>query len=283
MLAEAVSTFAQTTQTLSAADLDRPWAWRDYTEEGIRFAFFVTYQELRELAVTMWQARQEHGQPPTSAQLILAQYHAAYRDLHAALLGLEAEPANQPPAEAEWPVRRVLAHILGADLGFYAVVRYTLDRHRLNDGRPAQVSEEALLPLLGLDEAAYGALMREPVEKLLAYYDTHHTRLLGELAGLAEAELELPSTYWENEAMPLRFRLHRFDAHLRQHTVQIDKIRLAISQPPTEAQRLLRLIYAALAEVEGAQLGVPDLGQAQWQALARTIASRAEDLAARLT
>ena len=65
-------------------------------------------------------------------------------------------------------------------------------------------------------------------------------------------ELALPSMYWEEYQLSLRFRLHRFDSHLRQHTVQVDKALVEIGQAPTEARRLLRLIYAALAAAFGA-------------------------------
>ena len=66
--------------------------------------------------------------------------------------------------------------------------------------------------------------------------------------------------FWESTPMPLEFRLHRFDAHLRQHTIQIEKTLKAIGLPFTEAKRLLRLIYAALADVENQAIGLEDFG-----------------------
>ncbi len=50
-LAQSVETFAYLTQSLTDADLDRAWAWGDYESEGVRFAFFRVYEELRTLAV----------------------------------------------------------------------------------------------------------------------------------------------------------------------------------------------------------------------------------------
>ena len=52
-LARAVERFANLTQDVTDSDLDREWAWGAYESEGIRFAFFRTYEELRELAVRM--------------------------------------------------------------------------------------------------------------------------------------------------------------------------------------------------------------------------------------
>jgi hypothetical protein len=54
---------------------------------------------------------------------------------------------------------------------------------------------------------------------------------------------------------PIRFRLHRFESHMRQHTIQIDKTLMLLGQPPTEVKRLLRLTYAAWADAENALIG----------------------------
>src|SRR5262245_45021462 len=102
-LIQAVDQFTQLTQRLSEADLEREWAWGDYAGEGVRFAFFRVMEELRTVAVRLTQLNR-----PTSAQRILAQYHAAFRDLYGALLDVSPELAAQPPAEKQWPARNTL-------------------------------------------------------------------------------------------------------------------------------------------------------------------------------
>ena len=79
--------------------------------------------------------------------------------------------------------------------------------------------------------------------------------------------------------MPLRFRLHRYDSHLRQHTIQVEKILATIGQPLNEAKRLLRLTYHALAEVEGICLGIPELGEQERAEAAQQIATRTQEIA----
>ena len=111
-LTHTVENFAALLLPLSEKDLEREWKWKDHDEEGIRFACFVTLQELRHLAVTLSTLRPQ----PTPAQHILNQYHAAYMNLQAALLGLSSENAEKPPAEGEWSVRQVYSHILGTDM-----------------------------------------------------------------------------------------------------------------------------------------------------------------------
>jgi hypothetical protein len=52
-LTHAVENFAALILPLSEKDLEREWIWKDHDKEGIRFACFVTLQELRHLAVEL--------------------------------------------------------------------------------------------------------------------------------------------------------------------------------------------------------------------------------------
>jgi hypothetical protein len=97
--------------------------------------------------------------------------------------------------------------------------------------------------------------MAEPLPGLQSTHKDLHQRILTDFSEISDPELETPSRYWEDEAHSLMFRLHRFDAHMRQHTIQIEKTLHAIDHVPSESQRLLRLIYSALAQVEGALIG----------------------------
>jgi len=281
-LARAVEQFAAVTQGLPDAELERAWAWGAYDSEGVRFAFFRTYEELRELAVKLAAQRSDQGPTRSEAQRILAQYHAAYRDLQAALLGIGPDEADRAPAEEQWSLRRTAAHIVGAEAGFYVVVKYALDRHRSADDRPAKIPDEVWETLLG-DEASFVATLEGPLVGIQSYHATLHERVLQEFAAISAAELDAPSMYWEGYEMSLRFRLHRFDSHLRQHTVQVDKISAGIDHSLHESKRLLRLIYAALAEVEGTTIGAWDLGAELRQAGAETISARAEEVARALS
>ncbi len=278
VLAQAVTKFAHVTLGVSDGALDRAWAWGSYDSEGVRFAFFRTYEELRELAVRLAGERAAGGAEVSSAQRVLAQYHAAYRDLDAVLLGATPDVANIPPAEGEWPLRQVVSHILLADVFFYGAVRYALERHRTGDGRPAKIPEEVWDVLVGMDEASFEALLASPLAELHTWHAVFHEKVLREFAGISEVELGLPSMYWENEPMSLRFRLHRFDSHMRQHTVQADKTLASTGHGPNEAKRLLRLIYAALAEVEGTTIGAWEVGARLRGEVAEVIVGRAEEI-----
>jgi hypothetical protein len=273
-LAHAVENFAALMRPLSEKDLERDWVWKDHDEEGIRFAFFVTLQELRHLAVTISALRPA----PTPAQHILSQYHAAYLDLQAALLGLSPEDEDKAPAEGEWSVRRAYAHILGTDIGFTSVVRYALEGHRAGTWKRERMSDEDEIRITGMSEADYETLTGGALEGMLAYHRTFHAEIIHDFSRISAEELDLPSTFWEETRFPLKHRLHRYEAHFTQHTIQIDKTLVAIGQAPSESKRLIRKLYAALAEAEGLMIGMEKMDDTAIRATASSISERTMEI-----
>jgi hypothetical protein len=212
------------------------------------------------------------------AQHILSQYHSAYIDLEAAVLGLTDEDAERAPAQGEWSVKQAYAHILGTDLGFSAVIRYALENHRAGRWTPDRIPEEEYPRLYGLSDQEYDELMNEPLGSMLAFHSQLHASIVSEFRTISDAELELPSTFWEETRFPIQHRLHRYEAHFTQHTVQIDKTLVAIGQAPSESKRLSRRIYAALAEVEGIMIRTEKMDEAAIRAAASSILSRAREI-----
>jgi len=290
-LTPALEAFTNVTLNLPDAALDIAWGWRDYTGEGIRFAFFRTYEELTNLAITLHEERARTS-PLTTAQRLLGEYHAAYIDLQAVCLGVSDETAAQPPSasdtsqlnaspeEEEWPARTALAHIVGADMGFYGVITFALEKHRAGIWSPdTKIADPDWDRIIGLNEAEYEEFLDGPFSKLQTGHREWHERILRNFSDITDDELEKPSRYWEKETLPLRFRLGRFASHMRQHTIQIEKTLTEISGPPSESRRLIRMLYAALAGVGAATLSANSLGQAARQALAQTITTRAAEIA----
>jgi hypothetical protein len=278
-LAHAVKQFADVTHGVPDLELGREWAWGAYDSEGVRFAFFRTYEELRELVARTAAERSAHGPAASTAQRILAQYHAAYRDLQAALLGIGSDEEDQAPAEGEWPLRKVVAHIVGAEVGFFVVVTCALERCRSGDGRPAEIPDEAWPTIVGEDMDSVRTILDGPLAGIQTYHQAFHERVLCDFSDIGETELGAPSMYWEGYEMSLRFRLHRFDSHLRQHTAQVDKTLESIGRSPNKAKRLLRLIYAALAEAEGVTIGAWEVGADLRHKVAEKVVARADKVA----
>lgn len=279
-LVQAIKRFTQVTLDAGEADLTRSWAWGDYDSEGVRFAFFRTYEELRELAYSITQERMATNRAPTLAQRMLATYHAAFYDMQAALMGLSHNDVEREPSAGEWSVHLIVAHITSADVGFYVAVRHALDRWRAGDRTPAPVPAEVWEALIGLDEQSFANIIGGPWDDLRSYQQFFHQRVIDEFSSITDGELDLLSQYWETTPMSLRFRLGRFDSHLRQHKVQIDKALTALNLAPGEARNLLRLIHVALADVEGAGFGAQEIEAKLAPEYAAAIARRTDELAA---
>lgn len=250
-LTNAIENFAALMLPLSEKDLERKWVWKDHDEEGIRFAFFVTIQELRQLAVALAAKRK----PPTQAQHILGQYHQQYMHLQAAVFGLSKEDSEHAAAEGEWPARQAYAHILGTDFGFRAVIRYALEGHRAARWTPEPIPESEYPRLYEISEGAYEDLMKGSLDGMLTFHRELHPQIIDEFSVISDEELDLPAAFWEATRFPIRHRLHRFEAHFIQHTVQIDKTLSGIGQAPSESKRLIRYLYAALGEVNASLIG----------------------------
>ncbi len=278
-LSQAITTWAETTQGLEDTQLVRPWQWGAY-EEGVRFAFFRTYEELRHLAVELAVARQASGPAVTVAQQALAQYHAAFYDLLAVALLASDAVLDRPPAEGEWPLRVILGHTLAADRGFFAVIWHAITQHRTGSAGPTLISDQETENILGNWDEFEEMMDQASLSVTLANYRAHHRRVLRDLADIGDDEVDLPTLWWEGEPIPIRFRLHRFDSHLRQHTIQAEKTLDALGRRPTEAQRLLRQIFAALAQAEGVLIGAPHLLTEQCETVAAGIVRRAEEIGA---
>ncbi len=275
-LYQAVDQLAAATSELPDEALDRDWTWGDH-RENLRIALFGTYQELRALAVDLRLGRTGAGDPPSKAQQLLAQYHAAYHDLLAVLLDVTDAELDRPPAEGEWPLREVLKHIIDADRTFYGLVHQAVQRARAGL-EPGPLARKELGELVGPRKKFKELMQGSDLAGILAYYEAHHNRVLEEAAGWDDADLAALSPFWEKAPKTVHYRLHRFDAHLRQHTVQAEKTLTAIGRPATEAKLLLRLVFNALAEAEGAIIGAGDFGLGQIQELGKRIVGRAEEV-----
>ena len=267
---QAVERLVRASIHLSDADLARPWAWNEYDEEGIRFALLMAHHELRDLAVTLEDERARGDTPLTVAQRLLGEYHDAYRDLTGALARIRDDELDKTPAEGEWPVRQVVQHMLGAESGFRTSMVLALRIRRAGQQRSATDAE---IDQLNVPEKAEGD-KRAFLDGLFR----SHARVLRELGDVRDDELDTPSEFWEATKYPVRFRMHRLEEHMRQHTVQVDKTLAGIGHPPTEAERLVRLLYQAIGRVEAAQLGADDVAAQAQQHSADLIEGLARDV-----
>ncbi|MDQ6858245.1 MAG: DinB family protein [Chloroflexota bacterium] len=240
---QAVERLVRASVHLRDSDLDLKYAWEEYDEDGLRFALLTAHHQLRETAATVAAARLAAGKPFTEAQRILAQVHEAYRDLTGALAGTSDADMDAPPPNEQWPLRAVFKHLLDSEKGFLAAIELALDNARA--GKKSEPDEAAWTAKRQASEDPSGSR----ADALNALFRSH-IAILRSLDAVTDAELDTPSWFWEDKGYSVRFRMHRFEEHMRQHTIQVDKTLVALGHPPTEAERLVRNLYTALAGLE---------------------------------
>jgi hypothetical protein len=267
----AVQRLACSVRDLPDDSLEEPFTWRGQSREiDVRWALFSVYTELCDLAAALAAERGSAGHGVGVAQRALAQSHLAYRDLQGLLLAADGLDLDRPPAEGQWPLRTILGHMLRTEAIFMATLQWAIDRARSRDDRPLKFPDELEMQIRRAD-------LSGDLDAILARFDAAHAEAAARFVDLQPSDLAAPFVWWFSDTV--RFQLLRFDAHLREHTIQIAKLLEALLPPPSDALRTLRLIYAALADAEGWLIGAPALGGAQIGATAARINAAADAFA----
>ena len=233
---------------LSDKDLERAWTWPEHGMADLRNAFFYILMHEQHALVTT-------ASPANEAERILVLAQRAFGDLRGLLLAvpdtlLDREPATLAPLaepgalpRGEWTIRQTMEHTIRVERSYrantqHALLRQDDDPLTLPDERrpkpdPADIAGDAL--------AIARALARRRAE-------TDHA-----LGGTDAAQLGRP-TQWaavdEEFDVDVRFRLHRFGAHLVEHTQQVDKTLRQLGQMETDAQAYVRQISIIRARHE---------------------------------
>jgi hypothetical protein len=229
--------------SLDAEALGRKWTWRDGAID-VRYALYRTLEEAQEAYVSV------AAGPHPESRRILALAQRAFGDLSGLLVGLPAELLDRVVREGEWPLREVLRHVLAVERRYALQALYAIER---TDADPMRIPEDRLPTAAQLDPGGDIAVLLERLAS--ARHETNRR-----LDDVAPAAMTRPSL-WVNWQIDVRFRLHRFAAHLVEHTVQCEKILAALGWGQTEGRQIVRRVTAALAELEalGAHAAVRDL------------------------
>jgi hypothetical protein len=219
--------------TLDENALGRPWSFRG-RQMDVRYALYRTLEDAQEIHV-----RVAAGDVPESRR-ILALAQRAFGGLRALLIGVPGALLDKSPRAGEWSIREILGHMVAVEQRYALQTKYAVDRADTDPMRIADSRLPALAPsnLAGEAEALLARLAEARAET---------DRLLGDLPPAAMTK----PTVWVGYEIDVRFRLHRFAAHIVEHTVQCEKTLLTLGWRPTEGRQIARRVAAAVAEIEG--------------------------------
>lgn len=181
--------------------------------------------------------------PTNEADRILALAQRAYGDLRGLLLAVPDALLDREPASGEWTIRRTMQHVIVVERSYRANTQHALLRDSSDpltlpaDRRPTPDAADTAGDALALARA----LGRRRSETDVA------------LAGTLAADLDRPSQWAALDApfdVDVRFRLHRFTAHLVEHTQQVEKSLRQLGQRETDAQAYVRQISIVRARHE---------------------------------
>jgi hypothetical protein len=200
----------------------------------VRYALYRTLEDAQDVFVRVSAA--EHPE----SRRILALAQRAFGELRGLLAGLSDALLDKAPRAGEWPIREVLGHMFSVERRYALQTRYAVDRA---DADPMRLADNQMPPTAPAnipgDVAAVLGRLRE------ARAETH--RLLSELPPAAMTR----PTVWMGHDVDVRYRLHRFAAHVIEHTIQCEKALLALGWRPTEGRAIARRLAAVVGEIEG--------------------------------
>ena len=241
---------------LDEKELAQPWRFRDKPSD-VRYALYRTLEDAQEVLVRL------AAPPHPESRRILALAQRAFGDLGGLLVGLPAELLDQSPREGEWSIRETLRHIIVIE-GRYAVqTRYATERA---DSDPLRVADDRMPTPAQIDVTG-------DVDAILGRVREASAKTARQLGDLSVAAMTRP-TQWMQYDVDVRFRLHRFAAHVIEHTIQCEKTLAALGWRMTEGRRIVRRLTALLGEVEGHG------GHAEAREIGERLAERAASVAA---
>jgi hypothetical protein len=218
---------------LDEKEVAQPWQFRDKRMD-VRYALYRTIEEAQEALV------RAATQPHPESRRILALAQRAFGDLRGLLIGLPTGLLDTAPRDGEWSVREVLRHVIVIEGRYAVATRYAVERADID---PMRVADDKLPTPAKTDVTGAISQVLARVREVRAETD----RWLSDVPAAAMAR---PSQ-WVHYDVDVRFRLHRFAAHLVEHTVQCEKTLVALGWRETEGRRIVRRLTTLLGEVEG--------------------------------
>ena len=219
-----MSAFAQLLARLAAysdAEMAEPWQWPGHPGGPLQVRdchWRIVESEQAWLAVA--------PPPDREAAAIMDLAQAELGDLRGLVAGLTEDTLDLKAGE-DWCLREVLSHVLLTERRYAWQVRYAINR---DSTQPTSAP-----PPVTVSSGEEGSALRDWIDIL----EAERAASDAFCAGLDGPALSRP-TVWVQHDVDVRFRLHRFAAHLAEHTIQAEKVLKAIDRPPSEARQVAR-------------------------------------------
>ena len=181
--------------------------------------------------------------PTSEAERILVLAQRGFGDLRGLLLAVPDELLDREPATGEWSIRRTMEHTTQVERSYRANTQHAL----LRDAEEPLTLPADRRPKADPADTAGGAL------DIVAALARRRAETDAALASTDSADLAKPSQWAAvNDlfSVDVRFRLHRFGAHLVEHTQQVEKALRMLGQVETDAQAYVRQISILRARHE---------------------------------
>jgi len=181
--------------------------------------------------------------PTNEAERILVLAQRAYGDVRGLLLAVPDALLDREPAPGEWSIRKTMEHTIQVERSYRANTQHAL----LRGAEEPLVLPADRRPRADPHDTAGGAL------DIVAALGRRRAETDAALSATESADLGRPSQWAAvNElfSVDVRFRLHRFGAHLVEHGQQLAKTMRQLGQAESDAQAYVRQISILRARHE---------------------------------
>jgi len=213
--------------------LSRSWMYRGKPMD-VRYALYRTIEDAQVALVRLVTL------PHPESRRILALAQRAFGDLRGLLVGLPDSLLDRSPREGEWTLREILRHIIVIEGRYMVQTEYAVERA---DSDPMRVADDRM-PTPSQTDVTGG------IVAILARVREARGRTNRRLGDLTAPAMVRP-TQWMQYDADVRFRLHRFAAHMVEHTVHVEKTLGALGCTLTEGRLIVRRLTGLVGELEG--------------------------------
>ncbi len=235
--------------------LERDWAWIGGGEVDVRYGMYRLHELFERAEVEATRLLRAADADRGLAAALIAPATAARWDLHGLIAALSDQTIDADPGGGEWSIRLTLGHTVNAQRAYGWSTAWWQERgFALDDpALPETVGDEFFADLP--DEATVEAA--GSLDDIRARLDETLDLSAERLAGIPDERLA-HGARWAGFAVPVGFRLSRWSSHLREHTIQVEKILALLGRTPAEPERLARLTLAAYGRAESVVFGQAD-------------------------